>query len=43
MFIDLKDPQDSTIENVRNLIASRDDTQDTQFRVTTDGSYIDTF
>ena len=37
MRINLNDPKDFTIENVRKLIASHDDTVHTQFRVTKDG------
>ncbi len=35
--IDLNDPKQFTVENVRKLIASEDDTVHTQFRVTTEG------
>ncbi|MES2592201.1 MAG: hypothetical protein V4608_09975 [Bacteroidota bacterium] len=37
MKINLKDPNDFTIDNLRKLIASEDDSVHTQFRVTTDG------
>jgi len=37
MKINLNDPSDFTLENVKKLIASGDDSIDTQFRVTTDG------
>lgn len=37
MQIDLKNPQDFTMENVRKLIASKDDSAPRQIRVTKDG------
>ena len=37
MRIYLNDPKEFTIENVRRLIASEDDSVNTQFRVTKDG------
>jgi coproporphyrinogen III oxidase len=37
MRINLNDPNEFTIENVRKLIASHDDSVHTQFRVTKDG------
>lgn len=37
MEIDLNDPQEFTLENVRRLIASEDDSADRQIRVTQDG------
>ncbi|MEB2785505.1 hypothetical protein [Algoriphagus persicinus] len=37
MKINLNDPKEFTVENVRTLIASEDDTVHTQFRVTKDG------
>jgi len=37
MKVDLNDPNDFTIENVRKLIASEDDSVNTQFRVTDAG------
>lgn len=37
MRINLNDPNDFTIENVKKLIASHDDSVHTQFRVTTNG------
>lgn len=37
MKINLNDPLDFTIENVRKLIGSHDDSVHTQFRVTNDG------
>ena len=37
MKINLNDSNDFTVENVRKLIASEDDTVHTQFRVTKDG------
>src|SRR5690606_22727333 len=40
MEINLSDPEDFTIENVRKLIASEDDTVHTQFRVTKTGKLV---
>lgn len=40
MEINLNDPEDFTLENVRKLIASEDDTVHTQFRVTKNGKLI---
>lgn len=40
MKINLNDPNDFTIDNLRKLIASEDDTVPTQFRVTNDGYLI---
>jgi hypothetical protein len=37
MRIDLKDPESFTIESLKKLITSEDDTEHTQFRVTEDG------
>ena len=37
MKIDLNNPKDFTIDNLRKLIASEDDSVHTQFRVTNDG------
>lgn len=37
MQINLNDPKDFTLENVRKLIASEDDTVNTQFRLTNKG------
>ena len=37
MFIDLKNPAEFTIENVRKLIASKDDSELRQLRVTKTG------
>jgi len=37
MRINLNDPDDFTFENLRKLIASDDDSVNTQFRVTSDG------
>ncbi len=37
MTIDLKNPEENTIEKFRRLVASVDDTKDTQFRVTEEG------
>lgn len=37
MRINLNDPKEFTLENVRKLIASGDDSVNTQFRVTNDG------
>ncbi len=37
MEIDLNDPQALTLENVRKLIASKDDSANRQIRVTKDG------
>ena len=37
MQIDLKNPSELTVENVRRLLASKDDSQHRQLRVTTDG------
>jgi hypothetical protein len=37
MRINLNDSKEFTLENVRKLIASQDDTVNTQFRVTNDG------
>ncbi|MBL6449060.1 hypothetical protein JMN32_22300 [Fulvivirga sp. 29W222] len=37
MQINLNDPEDFTIENIKTLVASEDDTVNTQFRVTEDG------
>lgn len=37
MKIDLNDPNDFTLENVRKLITTEDDSVDTQFRVTDEG------
>ncbi len=37
MKINLNDPNDFNIENVKELIASADDSVNTQFRVTKDG------
>ncbi|WP_439516273.1 hypothetical protein [Sediminibacterium sp.] len=37
MQIDLNNPIEFTLENVRKLIASEDDSVHTQFRVTTEG------
>lgn len=40
MEIDLNDPEDFTLENVRKLIASEDDSVHTQFRVTKAGKLV---
>ena len=37
MQINLNDPNDFTLENVKKLIATEDDSINTQFRVTSDG------
>jgi hypothetical protein len=37
MRIDIKNPKEFTIENLKKLIASGDDSVNTQFRVTNDG------
>ena len=37
MTIDLKNREENTMENFRLLIASKDDSQNTQFRVTEEG------
>ncbi len=37
MYIDLTDPDDFTIENRRELLASKDYSRNRQLRVTTDG------
>lgn len=37
MQIDLKDPKALTLDNVRQFVASKDDSQDRQLRVTTNG------
>ena len=38
MHIDLTNPKEFTIENVRKLLASTDDSRNRQLRVTTEGS-----
>lgn len=37
MQMDLNDPDDFTLENLRKVIASKDDSADRQLRITTDG------